>query len=231
MPDRRLRAVVCCVVAGAALVGSPAVAAAAAKPVTLTATATFPGVPGLQRHVVRLSSSDLAGYRVTGRPDAASVVVVDRRTRAVRRHGKRVRIAAPSCVRATLSIALLPGAGDALTVARGLLPQAQEEALWAGSPEGEALPADGSAGVAYRLYRDRSAREAERRPDAVRELIDVFVSPTSTAPRGWAVGWVRAERLRRSGACAVPHGRDDEPLLSVELLGMSTLVLLADERS
>ena len=230
MPHRRLRAILLCLAACAVPAGLPAAAPAAtpAKAITLVATATVPGFAEPQRYPLKIDPYDAATVRVVSRPDAATVVLVDRPTKLVRRHGKDVRIAVPPCVKGTLGVLLLPGPSDPLAVVRRLLPVAQQEGLVQESPNGKLLDAASTGGLAY-----RAAFEITKGEGAPTRFVR-SVSASRWAPGPAAavvVERMEVTRLRTDGRCRADGDSltSTDPLLRLWMLGTQDLGSDAEE--
>lgn len=200
---------------------TPGASAGLAQGVTLTSTATFPGVADPKSFSIYVVPDELfpGWIKVVGHPNPATLVVEDRPYRLVRRKGKKVRVPLKACVRGTLSILLVPQLQDAVGLARLLLPLAQEEVAdqW--------LPGERSTGYVWasRRWRDAGRATGGRNRESTNEESAVAVEGWSAhGLRGLDAFQMHTQRLRRDGPCdpARPYGGTD-PFVVVATFALS----------
>ena len=213
--SRRLLLAICLAAGVACLPGVASAARAPSAPVTLTASAEFPGVAEVQRYVVHLDRDVRMGARRVAQPDPATVVLEDRPVRTVRRNGKPVEVPVAPCVRATVGIGLVVGVVDVLALARWLLPQAQRETWHSSDLDGDQDAVTVPPAAAVRTYVDVRGAGADPSPRRT-DQIEVTVAPWKPeSVGGTLVNRVHLERLRRGdcrGSTAVDVEQARDPM-------------------
>lgn len=218
MSERPLWGAVLSGAACALLIALPAAPASAAKPakaISLVSAATVPGFAAPQRYVLKVDAKDMSTVRIVSRPDPATVVLVDRTTTTVRRHGRTMQVLVKPCVQGTMRITLVPGPPDALALVRRLLPGAQQEGLNVWATKGATLGPDLGAGYAFRLFFDVPPERADK-ADRARTAV---AAPWTTAPDAATTAiQMDVKRLRKGGTCRPTRDVDADPNSTVDPL-------------